>query len=157
MNFPEFDNRYWLFIIAIFWVHLFAVIATYHRANLLGINTEANPVIFYAFQSIGIVPTLILTNLIGFGSLIALPFIVKENAKLGQVSVITYTAFIGFVGLDSVHDFLVLIRNPLASTTMQFFNHYFGVAPYLPYAVIIAAAGYCIAIRLRKTNQEKTI
>jgi len=156
MNFPEFDKRYWLFIAAIFWVHLFAVISTYHRAITYGIDIEANPIIFLAFQNLGIIPTLLLTNAIGLIALIALPFIMKENAKPGMMSTATYTVFIGLVGLDSVHDFFVFVNNPLKETTMQFFNHYFGIAQYLPYMVVIAALCYLV-VNKKKTNKEEMI
>ena len=154
MKLPEFDFRYLWFIALIFWVHLFAVLSTVHAIQFMNAK-EVSPISNIGFSMLGIVPTMALTTLIGFAMITAIPFTLKENAKLGRKSVIGYSVLFVLIGLDSLNDFLAITHNPLHLVTLGFFNTFFAAVPYLLCAsLIVTAEYYCIIWYRRKTDKS---
>ena len=159
MNFPKFDIRYLWIIAAIFWVHLFAVISTAYAIRFMNAS-EISPVSNFGFSLLGIVPTMALTTLIGFATIMAIPYIVKENATLGKTTVAVYSIIFFLVGIDSLNDFLAVTHNLLHLKTAWVLSLFIAAAPYIFCACIIAmivlSILYRVVVRLRSKYGEST-
>ena len=156
MKSPDFDIRYLWFIAIIFWVHLFAVLSTAHAIQFMD-ATEVSPISHLGFSTLGIVPTMALTNLIGLAMTMAIPFTVKENAVLGKRTLATYSILFLLMGLDSLNDFLAITHNPLHLITLAFFKSFFAVAPFLIYASLIVVSIYYLIIWYQRKTSKSSV
>ena len=108
-NKMTFDKKYLCFIIPAI---IFSSIASVTTLFMLSIGKcrEYNPYALVAFNTIGMIPTMI-CGIIGLVAImVVIPYILKQNQKIGITSSCILFSFVVFVFLDALNDVSLLFH-----------------------------------------------
>jgi hypothetical protein len=99
----KFDKRYWIFIAA---AMVFAAIASACTVylSLVFHAMECNSVASVIFSRIGMIPAMLLGVLGLLPLMIAIPYALRQNERLGLLSVICLGAIVSYTAFDAVND-----------------------------------------------------
>ena len=100
----NFDRRYWFFIaLAI----AFAIIAAACTLYLRGVSArfmECDSVAVFCFSKIGMVPTMAFGILALLPVMVAIPYLLRQNQRLGCVSVLLLSCIVAYTFFDAIND-----------------------------------------------------
>lgn len=103
----NFDKRYWIFIIA---AMIFASIASFITAYAIFITksaTECNSIAFWWFNTIGMIPSMIIGILLL--PMIAIPYVFKQNARMEPLSMLIMGCIVVYTFLDALNNITMLL------------------------------------------------
>lgn len=99
----KFDKRYWIFISA---AMVFATIASVTTIYLSGIlhSIECNSVAAAAFAKIGMIPSMLTGILALLPLMIAIPYALRQNERVGILSAAFLGAIVAYTALDALNN-----------------------------------------------------
>jgi hypothetical protein len=119
----SFDRRYWIFIACALIVHTVAILCTYYAIEIQG-SFECNPIMADAFSSWGYVITSLFSLAVIVLVMLFVPYLLRENNKLGLLSGIILGIFTFALFFDAFHDLLVISGSDLAYSTRSVIDVY---------------------------------
>lgn len=117
----KFDKKYWIFIAFAVIVHVVAILCTYYQIEIRG-SYECNPIMADMFVSSGYFFTSVFSIGVIILTMVFVPYVLRENEKLGLISGIILSIFIFALFFDAFHDLLVVSGNDLAQVTGSVFG-----------------------------------
>ena len=100
----NFDKRYWIFIAAAMVSATVASICTVYMASVHMRFMECNSVAAAWFARIGMVPAMVLGILALLPVMVAIPYIFRQNEKLGLMSALFLGCIVAYTAFDAVND-----------------------------------------------------
>ncbi len=121
----NFDKRYWIFIGAAMFSATVASASTLYLASISKHFMECNSVAAVWFAKIGMVPSMVLGILALLPVMVAIPYILRQNEKLGLFSalflgcIVTYTTFDAVNNISAIMGYqeAYLIAHSILDTT----------------------------------------
>ena len=100
----NFDKRYWLLIAAAMACATTASACTLYMKAVYGHFIECNSVSAACFERIGMVPSMVLGILALLPLMVAIPYLFRENARPGLVSVLILLCIVAYTAFDATND-----------------------------------------------------
>ena len=100
----NFDRRYWVFIGSAVFFATVSSVTTLYLASIRKHFLECNSVSAVCFYSIGMVPCMVLGVLALIPVMIAIPYIFRQNEKLGIIPMILMGIIVLYTFLDAVNN-----------------------------------------------------
>jgi multisubunit Na+/H+ antiporter MnhB subunit len=100
----KFDRRYWVFIGAAVFFATVSSGSTLYLASVRKHFLECNSVSAECFMTIGMVPCMVLGILAMVAVMVAIPYIFRQNEKLGVISMILMGLIVLYTALDAVNN-----------------------------------------------------
>ncbi len=105
-----FDRRYWAFIgSAVFFSVVASACTLYPASTEKQHFMECNSISAAFFSAIGMVPSMVLGTLILIGVMVAIPYLFRQNEKMGLLSMILMGLIVLYTVLDAVNDVSVIL------------------------------------------------
>jgi hypothetical protein len=105
----KFDRRYWIFIGSAVFFSLVSSASTLYLASREAHFMECNSISAAFFAAIGIIPSMVLGNLVLIGIMIAIPYLFRQNEKVGHLSIFIMGLIVLYTALDAVNDVSVIV------------------------------------------------
>lgn len=113
----KYDRIYFLFIGAAVFFHIIAFCLTYYGIEVVGTLRECNQVMASQFSVSGYITTSVLTTLLLAGIFFVMPFLMRQQEKIGLKSAVTMGLGAFLMSLDALHDIFMITDNPLGDIT----------------------------------------
>jgi hypothetical protein len=100
----NFDKRYWVFIGSAVFFSTVASASTYYLSSVEEHFMECNSISAALFDTIGMVPTMVLGILLLIPVMAAIPYIFGQNEKAGLLSMVLMGIIVLYTALDAVNN-----------------------------------------------------
>jgi hypothetical protein len=100
----NFDKRYWVFIGSAVFFSTVASASTYYLASVEEHFMECNSISAAFFNTIGMVPSMVLGILFLIAVMVAIPYLFHQNEKAGVISMIVMGIIVLYTALDAVNN-----------------------------------------------------
>jgi hypothetical protein len=100
----KFDKRYWVFIGSAAFFSTVASASTYYLASVEEHFMECNSISAAFFDTIGMVPSMVLGILFLIAVMVAIPFMFQQNEKAGSISMIIMGLIVLYTAFDAVNN-----------------------------------------------------
>ena len=104
LNDVKFDRRYWVFIGSAVFFSTLSSATTVYLASVRNHFIECNSVSAACFWTIGMIPCMVLGILLLIPVMVAIPYIFRQNEKLGVISMILMGVIVLYTALDAVNN-----------------------------------------------------
>jgi multisubunit Na+/H+ antiporter MnhB subunit len=100
----NFDKRYWVFIGSAAFFATVSSATTYYLASLEEHFMECNSISAALFDTIGMVPSMVLGVLFLIAVMVAIPYLFRQNEKPGVISMVIMGLIVLYTALDAVNN-----------------------------------------------------
>ncbi|MBP1928893.1 hypothetical protein J2741_001440 [Methanolinea mesophila] len=100
----KFDRRYWVFIGSAVFFATVSSASTLYLASVQKHFIECNSVSAECFWTIGMIPCMFLGIFAMVAVMVAIPYVFRQNEKLGVVSMILMGVIVLYTALDAVNN-----------------------------------------------------
>jgi hypothetical protein len=100
----NFDKRYWVFIGSAVFFSTVASASTYYLASVEEHFMECNSISAAFFNTIGMVPSMVLGILFLIAVMVAIPYLFHQNEKAGIISMIVMGIIVLYTALDAMNN-----------------------------------------------------
>jgi hypothetical protein len=105
----NFDNRYWILIVAAVFFSVVASATTLYLASTEEHFIECNSLSAAFFSAIGVVPSMVLGIFVLIGVMVAIPYLFRQNEKAGLLSMFLMGLIVLYTALDAVNNVSVIL------------------------------------------------
>jgi hypothetical protein len=100
----KFDRRYWAFIIAAVFFSTVASASTLYLASVQEHFMECNSVSAACFSAFGMVPCMAAGILALIPVMIAIPYLLRQNGKMGFLSMAVLGCIVAYTAFDAINN-----------------------------------------------------
>jgi len=126
MKLPEYSGEYYVLIPLPIFLHCIASFLTLFILGE-GIGRECIPLSSFLFDTIGVVPAMIVQGIFLVIILMALPVIYKCVERPSWKVYVLYSAIIVAMGFDAMHDIFEILNHPYSNVTFAMVSALFSV------------------------------
>jgi multisubunit Na+/H+ antiporter MnhB subunit len=105
----NFDKRYWVFIGSAAFFATVSSASTLYLASVEEHFMECNSISAAFFDTIGMVPSMVLGVLFLIAVMIAIPYLFQQNEKTGLISMIVMGVIVLYTALDAVNNISAIL------------------------------------------------
>jgi hypothetical protein len=105
----KFDKRYWLFIAAALFFSTVASASTLYLASVQEQFMECNSFAAACFDSIGMVPCMVLGVISLLPLMVAIPHIFGQNERPGLLSILVLGCIVAYTALDAANNIAAIL------------------------------------------------
>ena len=106
----NFDKRYWIFIIAAMSFASISSFLTVYVILLTKSGTECSSIATWWFNMIGMIPSMVIGIFLLLPVMVAIPYIFKQNEKLGNLSMLFMGCIVLYTFLDALNNLTLLFE-----------------------------------------------